>query len=361
MTSIVMDLWIEAMGADRAIAYSRRKEWYATGTRYRHSAFTYTTVTRSVDILAREGLIDSFIAPAIGPTGFQSTMRARPELLTIVLPEGLHYALDLEVRLRWGGELVDYRDTTQTLRMRKGVRAINEGLDSITYDIPGADKISPAVWKVGNAYLNPAQRTLYRSFNQDWSLGGRFYGASWIGCPKEYRRGITIDGQPTTEEDYPAHHLRIAYAQQGRVMPSGDPYTVEGFTRDVGKAAMQTLLNAKNYQSARYATAGIIEQAARNDPNYDGPLSDESLSSATKLLAGLKAMHRHIADLFHTGIGLRFQRLDSDMMARVQLTLQRRGVVGLPVHDSIIVPLQYAGLARESMEEAFSHVMGRAA
>jgi hypothetical protein len=361
MTSIIMDLWLEAMGDDREISYSRRKQWYAIGTRYRHSAFTYHTVTRCVDLLAQRGLITHNKAPGSGPSGIQSTMRANAELLALALPEGLHYALYGTVRLRRGGELVDYRDTDQSLRARKATQAINEALISIHADLPGVIRVNDAVWKAGNASLNPMRTTLFRSFSEDWRHGGRFYGGWWVNCPKDWRRRITIDGYATAEEDYPAHHLRMAYAQARKTMPEGDAYTVVGFARDIGKQAMQTLLNATGYHSAWYATARVIECDTRNDADYRGNLSEQSLARARELLRALKAMHHPISGLFHTGIGLRFQRLDSDMMARILLRLQRRGVVGLPVHDSVIVPEQHAGIAYEAMEEAFHHVMGIAA
>ena len=42
----------------RWIWYSRNKNWYSQAPRYRNTAFTYSTVTRTVDLLEQAGLIE---------------------------------------------------------------------------------------------------------------------------------------------------------------------------------------------------------------------------------------------------------------------------------------------------------------
>ena len=43
--------------------------------------------------------------------------------------------------------------------------------------------------------------------------------------PSEFRRYITIDGEPTIEMYYSAHHPRLFYAEKG-IEFEGDPYDI---------------------------------------------------------------------------------------------------------------------------------------
>jgi hypothetical protein len=62
------------------ISYSRRKGWYdAQGRRYRSPVYSFATVPRAVDELARLGLLEHDKAPA-GCFGRQSRFRAAPAL-----------------------------------------------------------------------------------------------------------------------------------------------------------------------------------------------------------------------------------------------------------------------------------------
>src|ERR1700757_5236454 len=61
------------------ISYSRRREWWSTGRRYRNTAYTYATVVSAVDELARLGLFEHD-RKRPGNLGRQSRFRASPPL-----------------------------------------------------------------------------------------------------------------------------------------------------------------------------------------------------------------------------------------------------------------------------------------
>jgi hypothetical protein len=89
-------------------------------------------------------------------------------------------------------------------------------------------------------------RSLCRIFNnRSFQLGGRFYGGWWQNTPQEYRRHITIDGEPTDEADYSALHPRLLYAKEG-LDSAEDPYDVglDPEHRGWVKPAFHALINA---------------------------------------------------------------------------------------------------------------------
>jgi hypothetical protein len=121
--------------------------------------------------------------------------------------------------------------------------------------------------------------------------------------PKAIRKQLTINSEPVAEPDYSAHHLRILYALEGLQSP-GNPYDVEEWDRDFVKRTVLIAINAKNLASA----IGAIVY-------WYGIGRDE----AARLVETIKRKHKLIEKYFHSGVGLRLQRIDSDMAERVVL------------------------------------------
>ncbi len=72
-TSILTELLVQAeTNPHQAISYSRRKQFYATGTRYYGTDYTYNNVVRTVDEMDQYGLIVHFKMPP-GNLGWQSS------------------------------------------------------------------------------------------------------------------------------------------------------------------------------------------------------------------------------------------------------------------------------------------------
>ena len=123
-----------------------------------------------------------------------------------------------------------------------------------------------------------------------------------------------------------------------------EPYDVglDPEHRDLVKKAFNALINAK----------GRIQQFY--DPE-DAPVFDEEEvgMSWTKFLNHIKSYHPKLNDLFGTGIGLEFQRFDSDIAEATMLHFARQNIPVLPVHDSFIVYSELEDELHKVMEETY--------
>ena len=60
----------------------------------------------------------------------------------------------------------------------------------------------------------------------------------------------------------------------------------------------------------------------------------------------------------HGDQSARLQERESEVMIGVLESLARKGVVALPLHDSVIVPAKHSEVARAAMEESYRRVTG---
>lgn len=234
----------------------------------------------------------------------------------------------------------------------------------------------------------PLITDLKRVFNKSkiLELGGRFYG-HYQQIPSAHRDRILIDGEPTLELDYKAHHIRILYAREG-IELDGDPYQVEGLDRQTAKVTLLTLLNSEdlNRFKANVTKSGCHDLKVKA-ANYErertifdmrrakglkatAPAKPKALQGFIDGVAtGIKGeqvlsalLARHSAIRHHIGqpdIGLRLQFTDSQIMARALQLLD--DVPVLPVHDSIRCRTGDAGRVYAAMGQAYSEVTGQPA
>ena len=187
-------------------------------------------------------------------------------------------------------------------------------------------------------------KQLYRVFTRTWNQGGRLYGGWWIGVPKEERRLIQIDGEPTIELDYGQLHPTLLFAMVGRQLDY-DAYEVRGFGRELGKETFMRLLNRTPERGGRY----IRQEGEAPLPRGISP------EHYTELYKQHLEPVRH---LFGVGMGLRLQRKDSDLALEVLTELADQQIVALPVHDSFIVTHQHAETLRAAMVGNFRKLHG---
>jgi hypothetical protein len=329
----------------RWTSYSRRPDFYAKPNRYRQKPLTHATVLPTVDELARLGWFDHQKSEP-GQRGWQSRFRASDRLMALAedYPTPAIYGPREIIVLRDGnGKLVDYDETDQAGQMCSRLAEINEAIKGLAIVYAGVEVTSSGVLILPHSKL-PVRHCLHRIFNRGtFSLGGRLYGGTWQNIPKEFRPGIEIDEGPTIEHDHPRLHPTLLYGLIGQKL-NFDPYDVPGFDRPLAKMAFNTLVNAETEMAAQRSIAGEIKGLG-------------AYAAARELILALKIRNPAIRHLFGSGLGLRLQRLDSDMAERVQQNLLRRGVVALPVHDSHIVPARHQGLLIEAMEGALDQTL----
>lgn len=353
---------------DACISHSRRRDHYSEARRYNGTAFSYATVPPAIDMLADCGWLQVWKAPpGHRSKGRQSTHRATSALVEALPIDLITPQLRIEpgelIRLKDGkgdaARLVPYNDTAATRTMRRELQAFNEALrgQTVRLDHPDARADGPAIRCQGVTFL-PQQIECYRVFSRgSFNAGGRLYGPAIQSLPKATRDAITINGERTTEPDFKQLNPQIAYIAVGRPDMAdeiersernrpGDAYWIPGWERTLCKRAFNALVCADSERSATMAIAGLAEMP--------GETPAHKMASAARLIRDIKRLHRVLADagLFHSGVGLRLQRIDSDLTADVLRRTLLEGVPVQPIHDGFRTPERHAGTVLEAMAAA---------
>lgn len=192
--------------------------------------------------------------------------------------------------------------------------------------------------------LKPAK--LQRIFGDTkFKTHGRFYRGWWQEIPREYRKFITIDGEPTVELDYKALNPSLIYHKMGLEL-EGDPYHLNEYPnipRTNVKEAMLSLISAKGDQ--KLTALGVI------DDLYD--LTPAAFEKA------IREQHRAIEAWFRAGRWAELMRIDSEIADIViSMMLQQHDVLALPIHDSFVVPESDEDRLKEIMLSVYAAKMG---
>ncbi|MDB0065380.1 hypothetical protein N9E93_03835 [Oceanospirillaceae bacterium] len=257
--------------------------------------------------------------------------------------------------------LLDYKDNTESQRMRQNLAQINKVLAKSWFDLDVTpaemEAVEEEIRKKSkendyNLHINYANRSLHRTFNNiEFTHGGRFYGGWWELVPSRLRSRIVINGKRTEEYDYSGLHPNMLYAMEGKALPS-DPYDdlikdVLGDdaeeVRKICKKAFNAMLNAS--QKMKGQPKGMR-------------LSDYGTNWAN-LSAAIMERHKPIAHYFCTGFGKKLQRIDSDMAEEVMLFFANEGVPVLPSHDSFTMHQGYQEDLQKVMGEVFRDRFGQ--
>ncbi|WP_058319468.1 hypothetical protein, partial [Thalassovita mediterranea] len=352
VTALVSDLAINTLCDEaRGIHLSRSNRQLGRISRYGNAA-TSKTLRQLLDQMA-----DPDLALIEQRVGFRS--KKRKSKRTVVVPSDRLRLLvhehgltveDYGERLRpelielkshpvsrtKRGELIDYRETTLTTRMRSQMREINTYLRiaEIEYIGPNAVDIN--------------KRQLRRVFTrQKFESGGRLFGGFWQLMGKRDRLfHININGEDAVELDYGQVMPRLVYALAGVNPTMDDLYAIEGFERcrpGVKRVASSMLFVDAPLSRFPQETRHLFPQSIKVSDVTDAIISS----------------HPDIAAYFFTGIGHRCQFLESEILIEVLLTLMSMNIVALPIHDAIIVPASSAAQAKAVMLEVFKKRTGQ--
>ncbi|WP_429224192.1 hypothetical protein [Inquilinus ginsengisoli] len=255
-----------------------------------------------------------------------------------------------DARLR--GRKVDYDDTPETIRMRGEMTTLNDWW-------AGADlSLSPG--HSPEAPVNLSRRTMSRIFSAadpTFGLGGRLYHSFWIIMPTEDRAALLIGREPVVSLDFGSAFLRMAYGRAGEPVPAGDLYAVgklAEWPRDIVKPVANAMLDDRT----KIDDPGAVSGLRRWPSDIQARLKEEwpAHPGLAVVRAVIEREHAPIRSMFYRGVGMEFQALESRIIVAVLLALRSMGVVGLPVHDCIIVPKKHEAAAKELMMIEFRKV-----
>ena len=354
-------------GPGVAVYYSRDAAHYARVRQSAPSTYTLRNMRAVVQELEQTGLVRHIRTRPSAHATRRSTVVLVPAHAEygVASMSDLRFSMPNPVILKNAhGQHVPYRDSKSLRSIRTDVLEQNEMLRGlkITLEGPVWERDHVGLYRVGGKVdpvrlVNPMFTDLYRVFNNgDWAQGGRWYGGWWQQLPRSSRAHLLIDGRPVCEEDYTACHLRLMCAIARVPVPKNDPYRISAIdeamqdpaaARRLTKIAFQILVNAETSAAAHKAIGGEI--------------SDGDEITAGVVVKAIKAQFKAFAPLWHTGLGLRLQRLDSDIAADVMRQLRTQSIPVLSVHDSFIVPVGNRQELLAAMDRAFQDGLLRAA
>jgi len=235
----------------------------------------------------------------------------------------------------------------------KFVTRYNDALELVAISYAGAYPIACFIHRVMNGAMNQ---------------GGRLYGGQHETMPKECRKHIQIDGEATVELDYRALHPNMLLWLT-ESPECADPYSKiaeeAGLGRDVVKALMLRFINANTEADfCRTVTrSGNPEEKAKvardSTRAFDGFIEGipDGYTGGQFIEAVTRAFPT-FGGVIGSGIGLTLQYHDSEIMIDVLSRCLDAGFVGLPVHDSVIVPASRQDEARRFMADAYAERTG---
>jgi hypothetical protein len=203
--------------------------------------------------------------------------------------------------------------------------------------------------------LPPAFRRVFRA---DLRLGGRFYavgGANYQNLPREDRALLRIAGEQTAEVDLHAAFLTLLLGLSGvSALPAEDLYAAVGLPRAATKAWMvQTFATGK--PAARWSrdtAPDVVALCAKATTVRDAALRAYPVLADLRRIIPPDLLRRLPEERHGWAVGQYLANLESRLMDSALRYVQARCVVGLPLHDSIIVPQSAAVVAENALRGA---------
>lgn len=180
----------------------------------------------------------------------------------------------------------------------------------------------------------------YMVFNDtELTEGGRMYGAFYVNCKKELRRGITINGEKTADIDGCAMHVQLLYMLSGCELPEGDLYLFKDQRRKITKKLMLLMMNTKydhkTVEVGRWAVIRTYEKRFGKDhveQFHEKPCREK----LWLYMKELESFHSGIIDYFYQSNWGKLQCMEAHIMLDIIEMGIEDNVVVLPVHDGAL-------------------------
>lgn len=241
-------------------------------------------------------------------------------------------------------------------RKRKDDRLPLDMADATTRELLDGVKTANAVL-AGHHFTGCTPPVLFRTFRQDFTLGGRWITAGAMPIQRmnaAERLHIQIDGLSVAEVDVRASQLSILAAFAGMAeLADGDPYAFPG-------APWWGLPNARDVvKGVAVAALGAGKLPARWPMGMRDKLAIPDGLEVADIAAALKARYPFLArapDVLGVPrnlVGLRLQALEAAALSMALGCAWAADVPAVPVHDSVLVPSAAARLAAGWLQEAY--------
>jgi len=371
------------------VSYARDKKRYGKRSRYTRIKVGRVCLLNVVDKMLEHEFIEHVDAVCYRDpvtkkiyAGYSSRMRATRKLIRFLVK----HRVKLSMIASHPNEAVIYiRDENKddvkfdsmpsdVARSEKDLIAYNKFLQKTYIDIDdefltSRDLEKMKKWenqKYVEYSVDLSKKRVYRVFsNDDWKQGGRIFGAWWHSCPKQLRKYIVLDGEPTIELDFSSIHILLLYAHLGEnFLDEGtDAYTIEGHDfRDAMKIIIMSAINAKPDEKKDGDTKAVsaawktLIMKCNKERIAHGINSHDELYT---LLEVMKERHKPISRFLSSGKGIELMKQDSDIAIALIKWHTKIGVPILTVHDSFIVPISFMPFTIDMMNQAYAKQVSR--
>ena len=361
---VVLDLYVAHLGDPMIyLGYPRGKNDYSKDSRMGKLFLGHRPMIRVVDGLESLGYLENHIGfyDQGKQSGYQSRMRASGKLIDLIQNYDVAPAMISRDESDFivlhdadDKKEIPFDDTDEIVRMRQQLVSYNAFLQDHQFGLSlPKEAIRKILISSRRSRIDYTRICLYRIFNEDFTLGGRFYRGWWQNVPRELRPHITIDGEPCSELDYSGQHLLLLYHLQGDEYRwlkglNDDPYYLEDHpegVRNLLKLVVLILVNEPNEVKAT--------RAIRKKIHYEFPELESTDAFIKPLIKALIDKHSEIKEYFYSGKGGDLQYQDSKIAEYVLTHMQARGQPVLPVHDSFVVQDKYIAHLYSTMKEAY--------
>lgn len=363
-----------------AIKYSKHKRnWVGVGKNYSLNYFM-----ELIKLLSSKGYVKDF-------TGFGeedeeygnvlSMLLVTPNFIDMCNGYGINEIMDedfrlldpksCEIRVKTG------KKTYKVIPPAKEEKEVFQQAEFIIDQLN--EKYKTTLVEIGNVAI--PEYFLIRIFRDNTNKCGRLFDKSEIQGESETTRStIRIDKEDTIELDYKSLHYAMAAEELGIELNGRDPYDfkfdievnqkeldawkenfeVESYdpVRNIKKTALLVMFNAKSKESA----VGGISHAIKTDYQRKDKSTRRFVGlkdiPVTDLVEAIISNNSEVSEYFNSGVGTRFQNLDSQMIMYCIERFIEKDEVLLPVHDSIIIKESLRDFGIQCMKEAYKKVMG---